>query len=144
MSIAAAVLGLFNADNSPNVAAGASAAGAGAGTPPGGNSDAANPDAAKGVGSTPASPPPSTNPSEDEPSQKNPNFSDKPSKIAGKLGVSEKAVLKAIEAVKQAARGFGSKLRPDVMIDLRTGEARPKAPGGRLGDSIGNIHDYLR
>lgn len=41
---------------------------------------------------------------------------------------------------KAGARGVKN---VDTMVDLRSGEVHPKAPGGRLGDSIGSVHDVL-
>jgi hypothetical protein len=32
---------------------------------------------------------------------------------------------------------------PDVKVDPKTGDVRPIGPDGSLGDSIGNIFDFL-
>ncbi|WP_207650521.1 hypothetical protein, partial [Desulforamulus aeronauticus] len=75
----------------------------------------------------------------------NKNLTDKPGKIAGKIGKSTAEVKDAIEKVKQGIKWrSGTKNRnPDVVVDTETGEVYPKTPGGGIGDSIGNIHDYL-
>jgi hypothetical protein len=67
-------------------------------------------------------------------------------KLADRLGKSREEVNDAIHAVKkslQRFKGKGMKGNVDVTIDPTTGEAYPIIPGGGLGDSIGNIFDYL-
>ena len=32
---------------------------------------------------------------------------------------------------------------PDVVVDLTTGEVYPQLPSGGIGDTIGNLSDYL-
>ena len=66
-------------------------------------------------------------------------------KIAKEIGRKEKEVRNAIEKVKQSgAWRSGTKNRnPDVVVDTKTGEVYPKTPDGGIGDSIGNIYDYL-
>jgi RHS repeat-associated protein len=73
------------------------------------------------------------------------NLPDKIRKIASETGRSPKDIAKAIEQVKQQGLPKSSPIRnPDVRVDPRTGEVYPKTPDGRVGDSIGNIFDYLR
>ena len=67
-------------------------------------------------------------------------------KLADRLGKSRAEVNDAIHAVKkslQRFKGKGMKGNVNVTIDPSTGEAYPIIPGGGLGDSIGNIFDYL-
>jgi RHS repeat-associated protein len=80
-----------------------------------------------------------------KPEVKDKNVTDSVGKIAKTLGKSVDNVKQAIERAKQdnLDRG-GSKRNPDVKVDIGTGEIYPIGPGGKLGDSIGNIHDYLK
>lgn len=72
------------------------------------------------------------------------NIPDKIGTIASRLGRSEKEIARAIEQVKQRGLPRGGPLRnPDVRVDPR-GEVFPKTPEGSIGDSIGNIFDFLR
>ncbi len=65
-------------------------------------------------------------------------------KIAEIFGCSEVAIRRAIHSLKRDnLPTSGSKRNPDVQIDLKTGEVYPEIEGGRVGDSIGNILDYL-
>ena len=75
--------------------------------------------------------------------QNDSNLSDKPGKIADKLGRSRKEIKDAIHKVKDDMSRGGPKRNPDVYVDIRTGEVYPKAPNVSVGDSIGNIFDYL-
>ena len=72
-------------------------------------------------------------------------LTDKLGKIAKITGKSIKEVRKAIENVKKQPgwRNGTNNRNPDVMVDTKTGEVYPKNPDGTLGDSIGNIFDYL-
>jgi hypothetical protein len=71
--------------------------------------------------------------------------SNRPSQIADSFGASERDVRAAIERIKQDNLPRGGPIRnPDVVVDLRTGEVYPQLPNGGRGDSIGNLHDYLR
>jgi RHS repeat-associated protein len=72
------------------------------------------------------------------------NIPDKIGTIASKLGRSPKEVARAIEQVKQRGMPRGGPLRnPDVRVDPRSGDVFPKTPEGSVGDSIGNIFDFL-
>jgi RHS repeat-associated protein len=75
----------------------------------------------------------------------NKNVTDKIGKIAQALGVSQEAVKRAIEKIKRDNLGGGGNgnQNPDVVVDIKTGEVYPKAPNGKYGDSIGDIHNYL-
>jgi RHS repeat-associated protein len=77
------------------------------------------------------------------------NYTDKEGKIAKEasesLGrpVSPKQIKDAIHRVKDEGLGRGGPQRnPDVKVNPRTGDVRPKTPNG-LGDVIGNIFDFL-
>ena len=48
----------------------------------------------------------------------------------------------AIHTLKRNLPEGGEFRNPDLYID-KAGEAYPIGPGGKLGDSIGNIHDHL-
>jgi RHS repeat-associated protein len=67
---------------------------------------------------------------------------DKVGKIAKSFGRTEKEIRDAIHAVKRNMDRGGPVRNPDVKVDLTTGEVYPKTPTG-VGDSIGNIFDYL-
>jgi hypothetical protein len=76
-------------------------------------------------------------------------FTDKTGKIAEEVAkqlgrqVTAREVDKAIHQVKQKGLGRGGPVKnPDVKVNPRTGDVRPKAPHG-LGDVIGNIFDFL-
>jgi hypothetical protein len=71
------------------------------------------------------------------------DLTDKPGKIANRLGRSRKEIRDAIHRVKESMHRNGPARNPDVWVNTRTGEVYPKTPGGRVGDSIGNIFDYL-
>ncbi len=49
----------------------------------------------------------------------------------------------AIHAVKRNMPRSGPTRNPDVMVDLNTGEVYPQLPEGGVGDSIGNILEFL-
>ncbi len=53
------------------------------------------------------------------------------------------AIEDAIHQCKQHMPRSSPIRNPDVVVDKTTGEVYPKLPNGRLGDSIGNINDYL-
>ncbi|MGY6518540.1 MAG: RHS repeat-associated core domain-containing protein [Lysobacteraceae bacterium] len=64
--------------------------------------------------------------------------------VAREIGRSEKEVRAAIEQCKQAGLPRnGPRRNPDVRVDPKTGEVFPEIGRGRVGDSIGNIFDYL-
>jgi hypothetical protein len=71
------------------------------------------------------------------------DFLSRPSQIADRLGVSTREVKDAIHAVKTNLPRSGPIRNPDVVVDAVTGEVFPQLPGGGVGDSIGNIFDYL-
>jgi hypothetical protein len=71
------------------------------------------------------------------------DFLSRPSQIADRLGVSTREVKDAIHAVKTNLPRGGPIRNPDVVVDAVTGEVFPQLPGGGVGDSIGNIFDYL-
>lgn len=65
-------------------------------------------------------------------------------KLAEILGKKAKDVEKAIEQCKQAGLPRSGPIRnPNVQIDPISGEVFPEIADGGLGDSIGNILDYL-
>jgi len=67
-----------------------------------------------------------------------------PRRLADILGKKTREVKRAIEQCKQDNLPRNGPIRnPDVRIDPTTGEVFPKLPGGRIGDSIGNIFDFL-
>ena len=69
-----------------------------------------------------------------------------PGKIAAKFGATVKAVDEAIHKAKihlGGGTGKGGRKNPDVEVDLNDGEMYPRYPDGYLGDSIGNVLDYL-
>lgn len=69
---------------------------------------------------------------------------DSPRRIADLLGRSSREINRAIERVKQTGLPRGGPIRnPDVRVDTTTGEVYPKLPGGGIGDSIGNLFDFL-
>ena len=102
---------------------------------------AAGQQGSKGAHSTPASPP---SPDPNDPDQKSKNVTNNPKKVAEKFGLTEKQVNRAIHKLKNDLPGHAKSSNPDVRVDLRTGEVHPVGPGGRLGDSIGNVLDALR
>jgi RHS repeat-associated protein len=66
------------------------------------------------------------------------------SRLADAFRQSGKVVRRAIEQCKQAGLPKSGPIRnPDVVVDLTTGEVYPQLPGGGLGDSIGNLTDFL-
>ena len=71
------------------------------------------------------------------------NLSARPGQIADRFDASVRQVKDAIHAVKQNMPRSGPVRNPDVMVDLETGEVYPQIEGGGVGDSIGNILDYL-
>jgi hypothetical protein len=73
------------------------------------------------------------------------SLTDKPGKIANETGRTTEEVKQAIERVKQSGswRNGANNRNPDVVVDTQTGEVYPKTPNGGIGDSIGNIYDYL-
>jgi RHS repeat-associated protein len=70
------------------------------------------------------------------------NTTEKIGKLSRYLKRSQKEIREAIHAAKRNLPKSGPIRNPDVAVDLDTGEIYPKVPGG-LGDSIGNIFDYL-
>ena len=65
-------------------------------------------------------------------------------KLAKIFGCSEVEIRKAIHTVKRnGLPTSGYKRNPDVQIDPQTGEVYPEIEENRVGDSIGNILDYL-
>ena len=65
-------------------------------------------------------------------------------KIAKKLGKSQAEVRDAIHQVKRALDRGGPVRNPNVKVDISTGEVYPIIKGSKdVGDSIGNIFDYL-
>ncbi len=69
-------------------------------------------------------------------------YTDKVGKVAAETGKSIKDINDAIHEVKRAMDRGGSTRNPDVLINPKTGDVRPKTPSG-AGDSIGNIFDHL-
>lgn len=67
------------------------------------------------------------------------------SRLAEMIGKRQREIKRAIEQCKQdnLPRG-GPNRNPNVRVDPRTGEVYPELPSGRVGDSIGNIFDYLK
>jgi RHS repeat-associated protein len=66
------------------------------------------------------------------------------SRLADAFKQSGKVVRRAIEQCKQAGLPKSGPIRnPDVVVDLTTGEVYPQLPGGGLGDSIGNLTEFL-
>jgi RHS repeat-associated protein len=61
-------------------------------------------------------------------------------KLANKLGKTKKQVEQAIHAAKNKMKVPGN---PDVTVDPVTGEIYPITKGGGLGDSIGDILEWL-
>ena len=65
-------------------------------------------------------------------------------RLAQVLGRSNREIRSAIEQCKQQALPRSGPIRnPDVRVDPRIGEVFPELPSGRVGDSIGNIFDFL-
>lgn len=65
-------------------------------------------------------------------------------KLANIFSCSEVEIRKAIHAVKRnGLLTSGIRRNPDVQIHTQTGEVYPEIDGGEVGDSIGNILDYL-
>ncbi len=62
---------------------------------------------------------------------------------ADRLDVTPQEVSSAIHQAKRNLPRGGPVRNPDVVVDMLTGEIFPKLPGGVVGDSIGNIFDYL-
>ena len=59
--------------------------------------------------------------------------------------VTPREVKDAIHGVKDKGLGRGGPIsNPDVRVHPGTGDVKPEIPGGDLGDSIGNIYDFLR
>jgi hypothetical protein len=66
------------------------------------------------------------------------------SRLADVFRQSNKVIRRAIESCKQKGLPRSGPLRnPDVVVDLTDGEVYPQLPSGGLGDSIGNINQYL-
>jgi RHS repeat-associated protein len=63
--------------------------------------------------------------------------------LAGLFNRSQKAIEDAIHACKRSLPKSSDIKNPDVVVDKITGEVYPKLPNGRLGDSIGNIFEFL-
>jgi hypothetical protein len=65
-------------------------------------------------------------------------------KLAQQFRRSADQVKRAIEQCKQAGLPKSTFRRnPDVVVDLTTGEVYPQVSTGGVGDSIGNLFDYL-
>jgi len=68
-------------------------------------------------------------------------------KIAQETGYTKKQINDAIHAVKNKASAYlrsgVGRQNPDMQVDPTTGEVYPETPDGGIGDSIGNIFDYL-
>lgn len=65
-------------------------------------------------------------------------------KLANIFGCSEVEIKRAIHTVKRnGLPTSGYRRNPDVQIDPQTGEVYPEIESGGVGDSIGNILDYL-
>jgi len=62
-------------------------------------------------------------------------------KIADATGLTPREVRKRLHGAKDRLPNATSTKNPDVVVDLTSHEIYPKAPGGLLGDSIGNILD---
>jgi len=66
------------------------------------------------------------------------------SQLANQLNLPVTEIRKAIHKLKRdGLPRSGSRRNPDVMVDSETGEVDPEIEGGGVGDSIGNIFDYL-
>jgi hypothetical protein len=66
------------------------------------------------------------------------------SRLADTFKQSSRAIKRAIEMCKQVGLPRGGSIRnPDVVVDLTTGEVYPQLPSGGIGDSIGNLLEYL-
>jgi Pretoxin HINT domain len=70
------------------------------------------------------------------------DFLSKPSQIAAHFNTTTRKVKDAIHAAKRNLPRGGPIRNPDVVVDPASGEKYPNLPTG-LGDSIGNIFDYL-
>jgi len=76
-------------------------------------------------------------------------YTDKAGKIAKEIGkklgrrIKPEQIEKAIHEAKKALDRGDAIRNPDVEVNVDTGDIRPKTPNGGLGDSIGNIEDYL-
>jgi hypothetical protein len=66
------------------------------------------------------------------------------SRLAEQLGKTEKEIRAAIEQCKQKGlpRGTGRR-NPDVRVDPVSGDVYPDLGNGMLGDSIGDIFEFL-
>jgi len=73
----------------------------------------------------------------------NRDFSDSIGTIANRLGVTTREANDAIHLVKRSIPRGSPHRNPDVVVNTTTGEVFPKTPGGGLGDSIGNIFNFL-
>lgn len=71
------------------------------------------------------------------------NLSSRPGQIADRFDATTREVKDAIHAVKRNMPRSGPVRNPDVMVDLETGEVYPQLPEGGVGDSIGNILEFL-
>ncbi len=71
------------------------------------------------------------------------NSSGNISKLADKFGRTSRQIKDAIHACKRNLPKGGPERNPDVIVDLRTGEVYPQLSNGTIGDSIGNIFDFL-
>jgi uncharacterized protein RhaS with RHS repeats len=66
-------------------------------------------------------------------------------RLAEFFNKTQKQVRRAIEQCKQDNLPRNGPIRnPDVRVDPITGEVYPQLPSGGIGDSIGNIFDYLK
>lgn len=63
--------------------------------------------------------------------------------LADLFNRNRKAIEDAIHECKRALPRSSPVRNPDVVVDKTTGEVYPKLPNGALGDSIGNIFDFL-
>ena len=68
-------------------------------------------------------------------------YTDSVGKIASEAGMTEAAVKDAIHRVKAGMGRNTGQRNPDVVVNPKTGDVRPKGPKGKPSDSIGNIFD---
>jgi RHS repeat-associated protein len=67
------------------------------------------------------------------------------SRIADAFGKTNREIKRAIEQCKQEGLPRNGPTRnPDIRVDYKTGEVYPELGDGRVGDSIGNLFEYLK
>ena len=71
------------------------------------------------------------------------NSTDKVSKLADKFNRTSQDIKNAIHQCKRNLPKGGPERNPDVLVDLRNGEVYPQLSDGTIGDSIGNLLDFL-